>query len=133
MRKRPLKRRRTVATKGKLNTDLSALLDTLPDAPTSKVAESSKIGGLVTGSNITIASKPGAQKKKEKVAQAERERMGKNLAAMAAGGASASAITPALGTTAGQAGTQVVNPSSAANKWAAIRAHIARTLAGAAP
>jgi len=124
--KRSLKRRRTPATKGKLNADLSSLLDTLPDADTPGVAASSKVAGPIKGLNITIASKPGAQKKKEKIAQAERERMGRNLAAMAVGGA---ARAQSQGETTQQTGASI-QPVSSADKWAAIRQHIKQSMAG---
>jgi len=101
------------------------LLDTLPDTAATGTAASSKVGGPVIGSNITIASKPGAQKKKEKIAQAERERMGKNLAAMAVGGGAQ--VETQEGSAQGAEGSQII---SSADKWAAIREHIAQSMAG---
>ncbi|KAF8428113.1 ribosome biogenesis protein SLX9-domain-containing protein [Tirmania nivea] len=136
--KKNLKRKESRASKQNLITGLSSLADALPDADnedgwedwehdvfdqSSKDAlrnlqHKRKAGGEGKMKMKTIKSKPGAQKRKEKVLREECVRFGKNLAIMN----SATVAAVAEGRKSGAVQVPAVN------SWAALRGFIANTM-----
>jgi hypothetical protein len=104
--KKTLKRRRPSK---KLITTLESLADALPDTE-----DAERTVGDAKIRHKTISTRPGATKRREKLEKLERERFGKNMAQLTAGG------TPVEGDGAQKAVT--------ANRWAALRGFISQTL-----
>ena len=92
----------------KLVTNLKDLADALPDTPADRPYEDPENAGL-KGKQKSLKSRPGAQKKKEKLVAMETERFRQNLAVMAAGSTKKGKDD---GDGAGEVGEE---------KWAAIR------------
>ncbi|KAL3417935.1 hypothetical protein PVAG01_10945 [Phlyctema vagabunda] len=117
---KPLKRRRPSK---KLVTTLEGLADALPDMQDVGMAEQSgkmRMKGL--------RSRPGANKRKEKLERMERERFGKNMAQLSAG-APAPAQMPVVGSeTLASEGSAVPAASATSGRWAALRGFISQTL-----
>jgi hypothetical protein len=93
----------------KLVTTLESLADALPDA-----GDSEAVIGDAKIRHKSMKTRPGATKRREKLEKMERERFGKNMAQLSAGGAGA------VGEEAQKAAT--------ANKWAALRGFISQTI-----
>jgi hypothetical protein len=104
--KKPLKRRRPSK---KLVTTLEALADALPDT-----GDAERVVGDAKIRHKSLKSRPGATKRREKLEKMERERFGKNMAQLAAGGAGAT--------------SEEAQKTATANKWAALRGFISQTL-----
>ena len=126
-----LKRRRPGK---KLNTNLDALADALPDLGPEEAVAQLRDGKV---RHRSLGSKRGALRRKEKVVKGEVERFGANLARLNALGAAASgggAEPQAMQTEAGSrnAPTQASQPPAApnptANRWAALRGFISATM-----
>jgi hypothetical protein len=78
--KKPLKRRRP---NKKLVTTLEGLADALPSVDELVKGGKGELGGgKIGGRKGSLKSKPGAMKRKEKLERGERERFGRNLAAI---------------------------------------------------
>lgn len=114
---KPLKRRRP---NKKLVTTLESLGDVLGELESG--LGSKKEPGKFTQSSLK--SRPGALKRKEKLAHMERERFGKNMAQLVTG-----TETQSVGTIDGSADKKQqppVNPT--ASRWAALRGFISQTM-----
>ena len=132
-------RRGSRKPKPKLVTDLAALVDALPSA-TADEGGQNKLSGSANVSQVkaalsggrSIASKPGLQKRREEVGRAERERFGRNLAAMAAGQGNGTAPGVSAGfggaNDTSDAGSRSVE-NHRAERWAALRRHIEQSMA----
>jgi len=132
--KKPLKRRRPSK---KLVTTLESLADALPDVEELvKENERAAQGGSGNGKMAmkSLKSKPGARKRKEKLERMERERFGKNLAVILAGGKEGEETVPEVamavddgeGADASATATATTAPASnpAVNRFAALRAWV---------
>lgn len=104
--KKPLKRRRPSK---KLVATLESLADALPD-----ISDEVRIVGDVKIRHKSMKSRPGATKRRQKLEKMERERFGKNMAQLAAGGVQGAREEP--------------HKTATANKWAALRNFISQTL-----
>jgi len=94
----------------KLVTTLESLADALPEIAVSGPSYEKASGKQ--SSLVSLKSKPGARKKKERLDREERVRFGKNMAFM----------TQAATTPEGQNGTVT------SNRWATLRQHIAKSI-----
>jgi len=102
-----LKRRRPSK---KLVANLNSLADALPDVLA--ISQSGATEGKSRENTISLKSKPGVRKKREKLEKEERERFGRNLAVLS----QAKSVEEDGG------GPQLVDGKS--ERWSALRAHI---------
>ncbi|RPB27354.1 hypothetical protein L211DRAFT_819213 [Terfezia boudieri ATCC MYA-4762] len=116
--KKNVKRKESRASRQNLITGLSSLADALPDADNEGDWEDWEHDMKMKMK--TIKSKPGAQKRKEKVLREECVRFGKNLAIM-------NSAAVAVATEGKESGT-VQGPVPAVSAWAALRGFIANTM-----
>lgn len=120
--KKPLKRRRP---NKKLVTTLESLGDALDD-----VLEEGGIGEKVKEGKIrhkSLKSRPGAQKRKEKLERMERERFGKNMLAQLTARVPEANVMPVDEPGASEVvGVPQLNPT--ASRWAALRGFISQTM-----
>ncbi|PVH85787.1 hypothetical protein DL98DRAFT_545946 [Cadophora sp. DSE1049] len=131
--KKPLKRRRPSK---KLVTTLESLADALPDVEDlvkeNDRATSGGRGGSGKMTMKSLKSKPGARKRKEKLERMERERFGKNMAVILAGGKEeeekvpevAMAVDDGESAEASVAATTAPVSNPAVNRFAALRAWV---------
>jgi hypothetical protein len=105
--KLPKKRRRPSK---KLVTTLESLAAALPDIAVSGPSNDKALG--TQSSMVSLKSKPGARKKKDRLEKEERLRFGKNMAVMAR-----MATTPG-----GQ------DDATTGNRWTALRQHIVKSM-----
>ncbi|KAL9074976.1 MAG: hypothetical protein Q9161_001906 [Pseudevernia consocians] len=129
----------------KLVTNLASLADALPRSTAEAAADDNDdeawegiASGDDSGGKIkhqSLKSKPGARKKKEKLAAMERERFARNLAEMAAGSSSSSSsFSSSQNATAD--GRMIIDGGregdgtrgGSADRWAAIRGFIRQTM-----
>jgi len=144
--RKPLHRNRT-KSRGKLSTDLSILAEALPSESTSTsgvyaaTSTSSKARTPILNGR-SIRSKPGMQKRKAAISKFERDRFGKNMAAMISGtqnqgaGTESGIIRESVADeeilTADQVAQKAIptlvenNPRAAS--WAALRRNIAQSI-----
>ncbi|KAH7417387.1 ribosome biogenesis protein SLX9-domain-containing protein [Cadophora sp. MPI-SDFR-AT-0126] len=132
--KKPLKRRRPSK---KLVTTLESLADALPDVEelvkeNDRAASGGARGGSGKMAMKSLKSKPGARKRKEKLERMERERFGKNMAVILAGGKEGEEKSPevAMAVDEGEAAEPSATASTApvsnpaVNRFAALRAWV---------
>ena len=115
----------------KLVTGLEDLGDALPDTNTDGKDSQDPTQSEVKMKQKSLKSRPGALKRKERLLTGERERFAKNLALMALEPVNeACNATSSQTSNAGNPG--VAGPNDPSNsrraKWAAIRAHVGRTM-----
>lgn len=110
-----LKRRRPSK---KLVTTLESLADALPDFDGDGMGGERTVGDAKI-KHRSLKSRPGATKRREKLAKMERERFGKNMAQLAAGSVESPVVE----------GQEATAPASGtAGRWAALRGFISQTL-----
>ncbi|KAK6587349.1 hypothetical protein PZA11_000639 [Diplocarpon coronariae] len=118
--KRPLKRRRP---NKKLVTTLESLADALPDVEDSLQDKERGEGKMKM---LSMKSKPGARKRKEKLERLERERFSKNMAVIIASGRGEAAVPEVptavdTGEASGSAAQGAPASNPAVNRFAALR------------
>lgn len=102
---------------------LESLADALPDADTEDQQQNPNSQVNIIKQK-TLKHKPGAEKRRQKLEQLERDRFAKNMAQMAAIGTTQAAPTTAEGTS--STATEEANGTS--NRWAALRSFISQTM-----
>jgi hypothetical protein len=112
---KPTGQRKRRRSSKKLVTTLENLADALPEVTSGSVSES-KSSKMQGPTMETLKSRPGVGKKKDRIVRQEKERFGRNMAA----------LTQTMATTSkNQDETQDEQTNS---RWAALRSHLANTV-----